>query len=87
MCLSNLFCYFAFLKLMDQGWLEKLGVAIPLVQEPAALKGVFNFLPPTSVSLIGSYACGVSLGPHLNVDIAIEMPEVRLIEKWQHYTP
>lgn len=61
-------------ELMDQTWLKKLGVSMPLIQSPLALKGVYEFLPPTSVSIIGSYASGVSLGPHLNVDVAIEMP-------------
>ncbi|XP_034245395.1 nucleolar protein 6 isoform X2 [Thrips palmi] len=62
------------LELMDQDWLENLGVSIPVVQEPFSLKGSFNFIPPSSISIVGSHAIGCSLGPHLNVDIAIEMP-------------
>lgn len=66
---------------MEQGWLKKLGVSIPLVQEPHALKGSFTFLPPSSISIVGSHAIGCSLGPQLNVDISIEMPSV-CIMKW-----
>lgn len=61
-------------ELMDQKWLKKIGISVPFVQKPHSVKGVFSFLPPTSVSVMGSYAAGCSLGPRMNVDIAVEMP-------------
>lgn len=80
MCHLTLFLCFIF-QLMEQGWLKKLGVSIPLVQEPFFLKGSFNFLPPSSISIVGSHAIGCCLGPLLNVDIAIEMPSVCTINR------
>lgn len=70
---------------MKQGWLKKLGLSIPLVQEPYESKGVFNFFPPSAVYIIGSHAIGCSLGPYLNVDIAIEMPTVCTFKKFVSY--
>ena len=67
---------FVYFQLMDQNWLAKLNMSIPLVQEPFSVKGNFNFLPPLSISIVGSHAIDCSLGPNLNVDVAIEMPSV-----------
>lgn len=61
-------------EIMDQKWLKDLGVKIPIAQTPYPLKGVFQFFPPKSVFVTGSYSIGCSLGPNLKVDIAIEMP-------------
>ena len=70
---------------MEQSWLKKLGLSIPIVQEPNLTKGVFEFLPPSAVYTIGSHAIGCTLGPHLNIDIAIEMPMVRKVMKCLSY--
>ncbi|PSN31316.1 Nucleolar protein 6 [Blattella germanica] len=55
-------------------WLKKLKVKLPLHQFPHT-PGVFKFVKPKSVSLIGSYRGGCCLGPNARVDVEVEAME------------
>ncbi|XP_051895991.1 nucleolar protein 6 [Pristis pectinata] len=61
-------------NITDQSWLPK-DVKVPFLQVPYNVKGKFHFLPPTSVKVIGSYLLGTCIKPHINVDVAVTMPE------------
>jgi hypothetical protein len=41
------------------------------------VKGSFRFLPPTQVTIVGSYLLGTCIRPDVNVDMALTMPRVR----------
>nr|XP_004658431.2 nucleolar protein 6 [Jaculus jaculus] len=59
--------------LTDQSWLPA-GVQVPLHQVPYTVKGSFRFLPPSQVTIIGSYLLGTCIRPDINVDVALTMP-------------
>ena len=45
----------------------------------SSLKGNFQFIPPQSVKVIGSYLLQSLAKPELNVDVAVEIPQVSSI--------
>lgn len=61
--------------LSNQKWLKKLKVRMPLVPKLVCNKGVFQFLRPTSISLIGSWKLQCCVGPDVTVDLNVEMPQ------------
>lgn len=63
-------------QLTDQTWLPA-GVRVPLHQVPYTVKGCFCFLPPSQVTVVGSYLLGTCVRPDINVDMAVTMPRVR----------
>ncbi|XP_048219541.1 nucleolar protein 6 [Perognathus longimembris pacificus] len=67
-------------ELMDQSWLPA-EVRVPLHQVPYHVKGSFCFLPPTQVSVVGSYLLGTCIRPNINVDMALTMPREILQDK------
>lgn len=44
---------------------------------PYAVKGSFRFLPPSQITVVGSYLLGTCIRPDVNVDVALTMPRVR----------
>ncbi|XP_001365176.3 nucleolar protein 6 isoform X1 [Monodelphis domestica] len=64
----------------DQSWLPK-GVRVPFIQKPFAVKGRFHFLPPTQVTVVGSYLLGTCVRPDVNVDVVLTMPKEILQDK------
>ncbi|KAI5744339.1 hypothetical protein M8J76_001483 [Diaphorina citri] len=63
---------------------EKVGFSIPeLSNIPADPKTSFQFLKPTSVSLVGSVATGCGFSPDLTLDLAVEMPK-RMLHTGDH---
>ncbi|KAH0540795.1 nucleolar protein 6 isoform X1 [Cotesia glomerata] len=54
--------------------LKKLKVKIADVEVPKNEKGTYRFLKPSSISVIGSYPLGTSIGPNIVIDVMIEMP-------------
>ncbi|XP_045696803.1 nucleolar protein 6 [Phyllostomus hastatus] len=67
-------------ELTDQAWLPA-GVQVPLHQVPYTVKGCFRFLPPTQVTVVGSYLLGTCIRPDINVDVALTMPREILQDK------
>ncbi|KAM3939859.1 nucleolar protein 6 [Leptodactylus fuscus] len=59
--------------LVDQSWLPK-SVKVPFLQVPYQVKGKFQFLPPSSIKVVGSYLLGTCIKPEINVDVAVTMP-------------
>lgn len=55
------------------------GIRFPLPSTPSPVKGKFCFRKPVSVKVVGSYLLGTITKPQLNVDIAMEMPKVRVL--------
>lgn len=43
------------------------------------MKGRFQFLPPQTVKVAGSYLLGTMTKPDLNVDLVLYIPEVYLV--------
>jgi hypothetical protein len=60
---------------MDRNWLKELKVKIPMHYLPR-ITGVFKFIKPTSVSVVGSFRAGCCLGPDIKIDLRVEMPQV-----------
>ncbi|XP_061875058.1 nucleolar protein 6 isoform X3 [Colius striatus] len=60
-------------ELTDQAWLPK-GVKVPFLQVPFSVKGRFHFVPPSEVTVVGSYLLGTCIKPEINVDVAVTMP-------------
>ncbi|XP_012882142.1 PREDICTED: nucleolar protein 6 [Dipodomys ordii] len=67
-------------ELTDQSWLPA-EVRVPLHQVPYNVKGSFCFLPPTQVTVVGSYLLGTCIRPDINVDMALTMPREILQDK------
>nr|CAD7443268.1 unnamed protein product [Timema bartmani] len=67
---SNLFR----LQLSDQGWLKSINVKMPMKQQPFEGKGSFQFIKPSAVSIVGSFASNSCVGPDVCIDLAVEMP-------------
>nr|CAD7588547.1 unnamed protein product [Timema genevievae] len=67
---SNLFR----LQLSDQGWLKSINVKMPMKQQPFEGKGSFQFIKPSAVSIVGSFASNSFVGPDVCIDLAVEMP-------------
>ncbi|EDL98658.1 nucleolar protein family 6 (RNA-associated) (predicted), isoform CRA_b [Rattus norvegicus] len=67
-------------ELTDQSWLPA-GVRVPLHQVPYAVKGSFRFLPPSQITIVGSYPLGTCMRPDINVDVVLTMPREILQDK------
>ncbi|XP_060055255.1 nucleolar protein 6 isoform X2 [Erinaceus europaeus] len=67
-------------ELTDQAWLPD-GVRVPLHQVPYTVKGSFHFLPPTHVTVVGSYLLDTCIRPDINVDVALTLPKEILQDK------
>ncbi|XP_017766382.1 PREDICTED: nucleolar protein 6 [Eufriesea mexicana] len=65
---------------------KKLNVNILMPNVPEETKGMFKFLKPSDIAVIGSYAFDAAIGPNSTVDIMIEMP-VKMFQKqdYQNY--
>ncbi|OWF47935.1 nucleolar protein 6-like [Mizuhopecten yessoensis] len=61
-------------ELMDQDWLPKKFVKVPLHQSPEAVKGRFQFLPPAEVKMVGSFLSNTCVKPNVTLDISVTMP-------------
>uniref|UniRef100_A0A1A8RC09 Nucleolar protein 6 n=1 Tax=Nothobranchius pienaari TaxID=704102 RepID=A0A1A8RC09_9TELE len=57
----------------DMSWLSG-AVKVPFLLLPKTTKGKFCMAPPASVDLIGSYALGTCIKPHIRVDMAVTIP-------------
>ncbi|XP_033188012.1 nucleolar protein 6 Mat89Ba [Bombus vancouverensis nearcticus] len=53
---------------------KKLNMHISKLNVPKVAKGIFKFLKPTDISIIGSYVFEAAVGSNITVDIMIEMP-------------
>ncbi|XP_046399816.1 nucleolar protein 6 [Ischnura elegans] len=56
-------------------WLKKLKVKLPLEQKLSGVKGVFQFVKPSSIQVIGSYEAGCCVGPNVEVDVLLNLPQ------------
>lgn len=61
-------------ELMEQDWLPKKIVKVPIYQSPESVKGKFQFFPPTEVKIVGSFLSRTCVKPGVNLDIAVTMP-------------
>ncbi|XP_067130001.1 nucleolar protein 6 [Centruroides vittatus] len=60
-------------QITDQSWIKK--IKVPIIQKPDSDKGIFKFLPPSDIRIIGSYPLDLLCLPNATVDIAIEIPK------------
>lgn len=60
-------------KLNDESLLKTLDVKVPMFNLPKEEKGVFKFLKPTNINVIGSYAFETNINTNAIIDIAVEM--------------
>ncbi|XP_028916779.1 nucleolar protein 6 [Ornithorhynchus anatinus] len=67
-------------QMVDQTWLPP-EVRVPFLQVPFPVKGRFRFLPPSRVTVVGSYLLGTCIRPEVNVDLALTMPQEILQDK------
>ena len=51
-------------------------VKYPLPLDPSNLKGKFQFRPPKTVKVVGSYLLGTMTKPDLNIDLVLQLPQV-----------
>ncbi|XP_033607618.1 nucleolar protein 6 isoform X3 [Cryptotermes secundus] len=61
--------------IMDRNWLKEFNLKIPIPYLPQIM-GVFKFIKPTSVSVVGSFGAGCCLGPNIKIDFRVEMPQI-----------
>ncbi|XP_050403291.1 nucleolar protein 6 [Patella vulgata] len=66
--------------LKDTKWLTKQKVKLPIHQASSCMKGKFQFLPPLSVRIIGSYLLDTVVKPDTVVDLMVEMPKACVSE-------
>lgn len=59
----------------DQKWIKATGIAFPICQIPFENKGVFRFLKPAEIHLIGGYPLQLSCQSSLKIDFAVKMPK------------
>ena len=59
---------------------------IPMPKVPEETKGIFKFLKPSDIAIIGSYMFDAAISPNITVDIMIEMP-AKMFQKqdYQNY--
>ena len=57
-------------------YLRELNVVCPLLESRPDKKTQFRFIPPKTVTIIGSHLIKATTRPVINVDIGIAIPEV-----------
>ncbi|XP_052794278.1 nucleolar protein 6-like isoform X2 [Mya arenaria] len=62
-------------ELTDRKLLTKLGVPVPMEMEPESDKGRFQFQPPSSVNVTGSFSAKICAKPAVSVDLVLSMPK------------
>ena len=63
---------------MDDNWLKKLKVKVP-IPKLSHTPGVFKFVKPSVIDVIGSYRMDCCLGPNTRIDIKLQVPRVRIV--------
>ncbi|XP_064608729.1 nucleolar protein 6-like [Liolophura sinensis] len=63
-------------EISNQKWVEKKKIKVPLIQQPWGVKGKFCFYPPSKVKVTGSYLLDTCLKSDVQVDLAVEMPQL-----------
>nr|XP_022330549.1 nucleolar protein 6-like isoform X1 [Crassostrea virginica] len=59
-------------ELQSQKWLKN--IRVPIHQNPRAVKGRFQFVPPREIVTAGSYVTGTCIKPSVTVDLVLVMP-------------
>jgi len=72
------------LSLADVSWLKKLNITLPIDVELKKFNGNFQFLKPSTISVVGSFAAETCVAPNIEIDISIEMPKVNLESNNKH---
>lgn len=62
-------------NLVEQNWVNNLGMCVPLIQNPHKVRGMFCFYPPKSVTIVGSFLQGTAIKNKSRIDVAVEMPQ------------
>ncbi|CAG5125475.1 unnamed protein product [Candidula unifasciata] len=62
-------------KITDREWLQSKSIKVPLIENPASVKGVFQFLPPVNVRLSGSFVLDTAVKPDVVADVVMEIPK------------
>ena len=78
-CCTSYDVHWNLFQIVDQKWVEKKKVKVPFVQHPYKVKGKFQFMAPTEIEVVGSYALGTCIKPNIAVDIAVKIPPVSMI--------
>lgn len=60
----------------DISLLKKHKIILPVSVDLNKFTGNFQFLKPTAVSVVGSFANNCCLAPNIDVDIRIDIPKV-----------
>ncbi|XP_043253264.1 nucleolar protein 6 [Colletes gigas] len=61
-------------RLADNKFQQELEAHIPMPNIRKRTKGEFEFLKPSNIVVVGSYAFDATVGPNITVDVMIEMP-------------
>ena len=66
----------SFFQLCSALSLLPVKVKYPLPLDPSNVKGKFQFRPPETVKVVGSYLLGTVTKPDLNIDLVLQIPQV-----------
>ncbi|ESO86693.1 hypothetical protein LOTGIDRAFT_220490 [Lottia gigantea] len=69
------------IRLTDTQWFLKQKVKVPIYQPDDDNKGQFQYLPPSSICVVGSYSTNTVVKPHSVIDLLVEMPKGCISEK------
>lgn len=64
-------------QLQSQKWLKN--IKAPIHQKPRAVKGKFQFVPPTEILTTGSFVTGTCIKPNITVDLVVVIPQVNVL--------
>ena len=68
-------------KIKDLSLFEKNSIQIPLANMCKKLDGTYTFLPPSKVSLIGSFDLKTLVKPLVCIDIGVQMPDEFFVDR------
>ena len=68
-------------KIKDLSIFEKNSISVPLEKICQRLDGAYKFVPPSRVSLVGSYDLKTLVKPLTCVDIAVQMAKEFFVER------
>jgi hypothetical protein len=65
-------------QIADFSWLKNKNVDLPLSLDGRSwAKGTFRFLAPRKIRVVGSFMQDTCIRRHGNIDIAVEIPQVK----------
>ncbi|KAG1669163.1 Nucleolar protein 6 [Nymphon striatum] len=59
----------------DRVWMNNMKIQMPISEELMENKGVWKFIPPTEIKIIGSFPLDLTARRNCEIDLCIEMPK------------